>query len=140
MANKLMDKTGFDEATEDQGLAADGRERTPFLPLTDKKGNWVVGEIAEGRAVTYIPKKGKNKGKKVNTTYFPITITKSGIDGVAVGEKYTISPTGLLLFQLSKGMDERGLEFPIVLGLKYNGRDSEDRHNTEVRYPEVKKK
>jgi hypothetical protein len=130
----MLDK-GFDNATKGAGLNEDSRERTPFLPLTDKVGNWVLGLVGAGRAVSYVPKKGANKGKKVSTTYYPITIEKSGIDGVEVGAKFTISPTGLLAFQLSKGMAERNLNFPIVLGIKYNGLDDEDRHNTEVRYP-----
>ena len=138
MANKMLEK-GFDEAASASGLASDSRERTPFLPLTDKVGNWVVGVVGLGRAVTYIPKKGKNKGKKVNTTYYPITIEQSGIEDVNEGDRFTISPTGLLAFQLSKGMEERNLKFPIVLGIKYNGQDDEDRHNTEVRYPGDKK-
>jgi hypothetical protein len=138
-SGSVLDKSDFDKATEDEGLAADSRERLPFLPLTDKKGNWVTGEVGEGRAVSYVPKKGKNKGKKVNTTYYPITVLKSGIAGVGAGDKLTISPTGLLAFQLSKGMEERSLEFPIVLGIKYNGMDDEGRHNTEVRYPGDKK-
>lgn len=136
-----MSKTvDFDAATENEGLEKDSRERTPFLPLTDKVGNWVVGEVGPGRDVTYVPKKGKNKGKKVNTTYYPITIQSSNISDVSEGDRFTISPTGLLAFQLSKGMEERGLEFPIVLGIKYAGLDKEDRHNTEVRYPGKAKK
>lgn len=133
---KTMEKDGFTAATENEGLKSD-RNFHPFLELLAKVGNYVVGEIISSREATFVPKKGKNKGKRQETTYFDIRVTNTNIEGVLEDELRTISPSGLLLWQLTTGLPA-GVKIPCMVGIKYMGRDDEDRHQTEVRYP-VKK-
>jgi len=132
MSNATKEKDGFNDATEAEGLKTD-RSFNPFLPLFKKQGNWVLGSIVSSREATFVPKKGKNKGKKQETTYFDMKVDQTNIEGVKTDLMYTISPSGLLLWQLTTGVPA-GVKIPMSIGIKYMGLDDEDRHQTEVRY------
>lgn len=133
MGNKTMDKKDeFATAAEAEGL--EGRTLHPFIELTGKVGNWITAEVMPGRDTKFTPKKGKNKGKVQDTTYFDARIIKTNMENLSEGDMVTISPSGLLKYQLSKGLPS-GVTLPAVIAIKYLGRDDEDRHQTEVRYP-----
>lgn len=135
MTTKTKEKDGFAAACEKEGV--EGRSYAPFLPFKDKVGSWFLGTITGQRDVKYTPKRGKNKGKVQETVYFTVVVSESNIEGVAAGDEYTISPTGLLLYQLTEGRP-KGLSWPCKVGVKYEGRDEEDRHQTTVAWPEAK--
>jgi len=128
-----MKKDAFLEACNEDGVDAT-RDFPPFLPFKSQVGDFVTGELLSEKDTTYVPKRGKNKGKKQETTYFIIVIKRTNISGVIVGDKYTISPTGLLLYQLTEGKP-KGLSYPCMVGIKYEGRDDEERHQTRVAWP-----
>ena len=130
---KTAERDGFNSACEAEGMEG-GRSFAPFLEFKKEVEGWVIGTISEGKAVTYVPKKGKNKGKKQTGMYYPFTVTKSGMKSAEEGKEYTISPSGLLGYQLEKGRPAM-LSFPCLIAIKYLGLDSEDRHQTDVRWP-----
>jgi hypothetical protein len=136
MTTATKKDNAFDAACEEEGLVATRGDMHPFLPFKDKVGSWVVGTVEPGFAVEYKPKKGKNKGKLVKTTYFHILVEKADMPGVSAGDKFTISPTGLLLYQLTEGKPE-AVELPAKVAIRYIGRDDEDRHQTEVKFPKA---
>jgi hypothetical protein len=126
-------KDPYEKACESAGME-EGRNTSPFLEFKKEVGGWVIGLLGEGLDVTYTPKKGKNKNKKQETVYFPFDCEKSGMKSAEEGKQYTISPTGLLLYQFTKGRPA-SVKLPARVAIKYLGRDDEDRHQTEVRWP-----
>lgn len=131
---KTATQDPFDSACASEGME-EGRNFAPFLDFKKQEGGWVIGILGEGKAVTYVPKKGKNKGKKQDAVYFSFVVSKSGMKTAEEGKEYTISPTGLLLYQFQKGKPTH-VKLPCEnVGIRYLGRDSEDRHQTEVRWP-----
>jgi len=130
---KTMEKDAFNAATEGEGLK---NERTmyPFMELTDKVGNWFIGTVTKMREATFIPKKGKNKGKKQEAFYIDVEVEQTNISGLGAGDMATVSAPGLLEYQFTKGLPV-GLVVPFKVGIKYLGKDDEGRHQTEVRYP-----
>jgi hypothetical protein len=125
----------FKDLCDEQGLV-DNNQNNPFLPYKEKVGDFVLGTVVSSKDVTFVPKKGKNKGKKQETTYFTFEVEETNIASVVVGQTYTISPSGLLLYQLTKGLP-KGLEMPFKVAIKYEGQDAEDRHQTRVAYPKA---
>ena len=130
----MAKQDAFNEACSEAGLEGE-HNRTPFLPLYEKAGNWVRGTMLNEKTITYTPKKGKGKGKKVSKLVFSIEVESSNMDGVEAGSAFTISPAGLLAYQFEK--KPAGLEYPYQVGIKYLGRDAEERHQTEVRFPKT---
>jgi hypothetical protein len=92
------------------------------------------------REISFIPKKGKNKGKKQTSTLYALTVESSNMPGVEAGEDYVISVDGGLLgYQLTAGEGlPVGLKYPYNVAIRYAGKDDEGRHQTEVRFPDSK--
>ena len=133
MATKQMEKDGFAAATEAEGLKTE-RTMYPFVDLTDKAGNWLVGNVTKMREAKFTPKKGKNKGKAQEAFYIDIEVEQTNIAGLGAGDMGTVSAPGLLEYQFTKGLPV-GLSVPFKVGIKYLGKDDEGRHQTEVRFP-----
>lgn len=123
------------KAAAKAGLVRDGGEQHPFLDWKGKIGNFFIGEITDSRDLTIVVKKGRNKGKKQETTYFIVEAMESNIEGVVKGDVYTISPAGLLKYQLTTGAEKKGLKVPYRVGIEYSGKDEEGRHKTTVFFP-----
>lgn len=138
MSNAAMLDKKTEEMLSKMGLKRSGAAKWPFLPFKDEVGALVAGKLLDSRDVTFIPKKGKNKGKKQETVYFTIEVSESNIKGVTKGARYTISPTGLLEWQLTEGLQKAGHSIPCDVAIRYLGKDDEDRHQTEVFYPKSK--
>lgn len=137
MTTMLKDSPLYKAATK-AGLVKDGGDQYPFLDWKEKVGSFAVGEIIEARDLTVTIKKGRNKGKKQDTTYFTFVLSDSNIGGVVKGDTYTISPSGLLRYQLTTGAKKKGLSVPFAVGIGYEGKDAEDRHKTTVYFPKAK--
>lgn len=123
----------YNEILEESGLE-DKAGFPPFLDLTAKAGNWVIGTIGTGTEITFTPKKGKSKGKKVSKTVYRMKIKATNIEGVGAGDEVTLSPSALLAWQLEDGKPE-GVIVPCEIAIRYRGRDSEERHQTSVAWP-----
>jgi hypothetical protein len=140
MGNAATEKkqSDFDRAAEKAGTQKDDRNRVPFLDLRGKSGNWVTGTLTGEREINFVPKKGKNKGKKQTCTLFLITVDASNMPSVEPSEEYAISVDGGLLgYQLGEGKPS-ALKYPYAVAIRYAGKDDEGRHQTEVRFPESK--
>ena len=137
MATKTLPKNDeFDQQCSEAGME-EGRSFAPFLNFKAEIGGWVIGRLGAGKPVKYTPKKGKNKGKVQSATYFPFDCEKARMKTIEEGKQYTISPTGLLFYQFTTGRP-KSLDLPARVAIKYLGRDDEDRHQTEVRWPAQK--
>lgn len=124
----------FDKAAEAVGVTKDERNQVPFLDLRGKSGNWVTGLMTGDSEISFVPKKGKNKGKKQTCTLYKITVNETNIPNVASGDDVCISVDGGLLgYQLTEGKP-KGIEYPYDVAIRYSGKDDEGRHQTEVRF------
>ena len=123
-----------EKAMSKAGLQRDGFDQYPFLDFKSKVGNYAVGRIVASRDLKVVIKKGKNKGKPQDTTYFTFEMKSSNIAGQSEGT-YTISPTGLLKYQLTEGAAKKSLTIPFDVGITYEGKDDEGRHKTSVFFP-----
>ena len=127
-----------DKVAAEMGLE-EGNHNSPFIEFKGKEniGKFFFGEVQPGREVTYIPKKGKNKGKKQTSTYYPVVVEQTDMKAVEEGKAYTISATGLLNYQFTDGAKEKGHNLPSKVMVIYKGLDDEGRHQTEVRWPKA---
>jgi hypothetical protein len=145
MSNATLDKkaktvSAFDKAAAAVGAVKDERNQVPFLDLRGKSGNWVTGLMTGESEITFIPKKGKNKGKKQTCTLYKLTVNETNIPGVEATDDVAISVDGGLLgYQLTEGEGlPKGLKYPYDVAIRYAGKDDEGRHQTEVRFPKAK--
>jgi hypothetical protein len=140
MENQMTDtmtkaKSAFEEAAGEMGVLSSDSNRFPFLDLRGKSGNWVTGTMQGEREISFVPKKGKNKGKRQTSTLYQIETKETNIVGADAGETYVLSVDGGLLgWQLTEGKP-KGLEYPYAVAIRYSGKDDEGRHQTEVRFP-----
>jgi hypothetical protein len=137
MATATMEKkvSDFDRAADAAGTIKDERNKVPFLDLRGKSGNWVTGTMTGESEISFVPKKGKNKGKKQTCTLYKMTVSKTNIPNVEPGDEVCVSVDGGLLgYQLTEGRP-KGVGYPYSFAIRYSGKDDEGRHQTEVRFP-----
>ena len=137
-SNRVAPQSEFDKAAAAVGDVKDERTKVPFLDLRDKSGNWVTGLMTGESEIHFVPKKGKNKGKKQTSTLYKILVNQSNIPNTESGDERCISVDGGLLgYQLTEGKP-KGLDYPYDVAIRYSGKDEEGRHQTEVRFPKKK--
>jgi hypothetical protein len=126
---KAMDKAGLEE----------GRSFPPFLELASlKAGDYFIGTIHEGVAAEWVPKKGKNKGKKQKGFRFVVDIDETNKPDLPQPSITLSVQGGLLGYQLADEQRPKGVKLPCTIGFIYKGRDEEERHQTEIRWPKAK--
>lgn len=135
MTTEQKAASDFDRASEKMGVERGGGDRYPFLPLRDKVGNWFTGTVEGMREISWIPKKGKNKGKRQTAELWTVIVEASNMPGVDAGERHALSVSGGLLGYQLENRPASCKDFPFPIGVKYSGKDEEGRHQTEVRFP-----
>lgn len=123
------------EALQTEGLEM-SHDFPRFLDLYGKVGNWVVGQVLEFKTIKFTPKKGKQAGKPTEKGVYIMEVISSNIDGVEDGETVTLSPAGLLAWQLEDGKPA-GVILPFKIGIRFVGRDAQDRLQTKVEWPKA---
>lgn len=113
----------------------DKSDLPPFLEMfkEEHKGKFVAGIIEAPHAIKF-----KVRGQPVTKMVHGMTIKKTNVEGYKEGDRVTISPPGLLAFQLSDEERPAGVVFPVNVLIEYKGKDEEDRHQTKVYWPESK--
>lgn len=119
----------MDKANEKGYIKSENPTGSYYLDITSKIGNFAFFEVIGEKEVEFIPKTGKMQGKLVKQSVFLVSVSDTNLD-IPRDVEITLNPPGLLRYQLNQRKTKYG--FPFFVGVEYNGKDEEGRHQTSI--------